>query len=421
LLQEKTVLKPYVFYSVMACAMSASLMAHAATDDEIKQIREQIRELKDGYDARIQALEQKLKEAEIKIVQPAARSSAAATANAFNPNISLILSGAYKNLSQDPNTYRIGGFIPAGEGTGPGKRGFSLAESELTLSANVDPLFSGQLTMALSPENTVSVEEAFITSTALGNGLNAKFGRLYSGIGYLNEQHAHAWDFADNPLVYNAFLGRQFAHDGAQIKWLAPTDYFLEFGAEVGNGARFPGTDKNKNGVNAKALFAHTGGDVGDSNSWRAGVSYLQTRAQERRFDDRIQGVATQFAFTGDSKIAVADVVWKWAPNGNSKETNFKLQSEYFRRKEDGALALVAPQNNFNRPYAANQSGWYVQGVYQFMPQWRTGVRYDRLSSAKIPIDGGSVLDASFLADYQPSRATLMFDYNPSEFSRFRL
>ncbi|MGB8338908.1 MAG: hypothetical protein WCD07_06885 [Burkholderiales bacterium] len=416
--------KPYAFCCAVAFVIAIPQDAHSAADDDLKQIRDQIRELKDSYDARIQVLEQRLKEAEAKAAQPPA-ASRAPPSNTFNPNISLILSGAYKNLSQDPTAYRIGGFIRAGEDAGPGKRGFSLAESELTLSANVDPFFSGQLTMSLSPENTVSAEEAFIAATALGNGLNAKTGRFYSGIGYLNEQHAHAWDFADNPLVYNTFLGRQFVHDGAQIKWLAPTDSFFEFGAEVGNGARFPGTYRNKNGINAGAVFAHTGGDVGDSNSWRAGLSYLQTHAH-RSFDDSIQGVATPFTFSGDSKIAAADFVWKWARNGSAKDINFKLQGEYFQRKEDGNLAFIhplilAPQNNFNSPYASDQAGWYVQVVYQFMPQWRAGLRYDRLSAGNIPLNGGSVLGASFLADYQPSRATLMFDYNPSEFSRFRV
>jgi Putative beta-barrel porin-2, OmpL-like. bbp2 len=421
-LQEKTLLKPYALYGVMAYAIAAPLGAFAASDEALQLIREQIRELKDSYEARMQALEQRLKEAETKAAQPApaSRASTVTTGNTFNPNISLILSGAYKNLSHDPNTYRIGGFIPAGTDTGPGKRGFSLAESELTLSANVDPFYAGQFTLSVSPENTVSVEEAFIVATALGNGLNLKMGRFFSGIGYLNEQHAHAWDFTDNPLAYNAFLGRQFAHDGVQVKWLAPTDTFLEFGAEIGNGSRFPGTDRNKNGINAGTIFAHTAGDIGDSHSWRAGLSYLQTRAQDRGFNDSIQGITTPFAFSGSSKVAVADFVWKWAPNGNVKDTNFKLQGEYLRRKEDGAMAFTNPLP-LNEPFASTQSGWYLQAVYQFLPQWRTGLRYDRLSAGDVVLTGSSATGASFLSGYQPSRSTLMLDYNPSEFSRLRL
>ena len=77
--------------------------------------------------------------------------------------------------------------------------------------------------------------------TAVPYGFTPKFGRFLSGIGYLNDQHQHVWDFFDAPLPYQAFLGGQFKSDGLQLKWVAPTDTFLEFGAEIGDGSSFPG------------------------------------------------------------------------------------------------------------------------------------------------------------------------------------
>jgi hypothetical protein len=72
------------------------------------------------------------------------------------------------------------------------------------------------------------------------------------------------------------------------------------------------------------------------------------------------------------------------------------------------------------------QSGWYAQGVYQFMPRWRVGYRYDRLNpgSAKLGlVDSGALAAADFpiLEKYSPTRNTLMFDYSSSHFSRLRL
>ena len=90
-------------------------------------------------------------------------------------------------------------------------------------------------------------------SATLGNGFTVKAGRFLSGIGYLNEQHQHVWDFFDAPLPYQAFLGGQFKSDGLQLKWVAPTDTFLEFGGEIGDGSSFPGTDRNKNGIGSGA------------------------------------------------------------------------------------------------------------------------------------------------------------------------
>ena len=216
---------------------------------------------------------------------PAAGGGARSTAAAFNPSLSVILGGTYSNLSQDPGNWRMSGFIPSGGEVGPGERSFNLDESELTIAANVDPYFSAAVTAAISGEDEIEVEEAYFRTLALPSGFTAKGGRFFSGLGYLNEVHAHAWDFVDQPLVYQAFFGSQFKQDGVQVKWLAPTDLFVELGAETGNGSGFPATRRNRNGFNGATLFAHVGGDYGDATSWRAGAAYLDQRADDRSFE----------------------------------------------------------------------------------------------------------------------------------------
>src|SRR5262249_33773083 len=107
--------------------------------------------------------------------------------NAFNPAISVILNGTYANFSQDPTKASVTGFLSsANTSDALGPRGFSLGESELTLSSNVDHLFYGQATFAFEPDNTFSVEEAFAQTTSLGYGLTVKGGRFFSAIGYEN-------------------------------------------------------------------------------------------------------------------------------------------------------------------------------------------------------------------------------------------
>jgi len=312
--------------------------------------------------------------------------------------------------------------VPSGD-IAPAKRGFSIAESELGFSANVDDKIYANLILSLSPDNSVEVEEAYGVLTALPGGLRPKFGRFLSSIGYLNDQHQHGWDFYDAPLPYQAFLGGQFRSDGLQMKWVAPTDTYLELGAEVGDGASFPGTERNRNGVGNYALYAHAGGDIGANQSWRAGLSYLGLKPQDREYVQvDTSGVDSQLAFSGRSQLAIADFVWKYAPNGNAQSTNFKLQGEYFWRKEsgdltydrDGALGLTNDSS-----YASRQSGWYLQGVYQFMPQWRFGVRYEQLEPGSP--DYGS--NAAYLdsSSFNPKRYAAMIDYTTSEFGRFRL
>lgn len=336
--------------------------------------------------------------------------------NQFNPALSLILSGTYANLSRSPADYAITGFIPTGGDVAPPVRGFSLAESELVASTNIDPYLHGQFTLSVGAGQTTSVEEAWLQTLGLGNGLTLRAGRGFSGIGYINEQHSHAWDFIDAPLAQKAFLGGQYNFDGVQLKWLAPTDLFMELGAEAGNGTNFPGAVRDKNGAGNTALFVHVGGDINVSHSWRAGLSYMKHDVQNRTFTDN----AATNAFSGDSNLWIVDAIWKWAPNGNNQQTNFKLQAEYYRRTETGTLTYnTASPSQGN--YDATQSGWYLQGAYQFMPRWRVGLRCDQLQYGSVNTGAINISSIPILTNYNPARHSMMFDYSPSEFSRFRL
>ena len=432
--------------TALAVALSAALPARAQ-DAELSKIREEIRQLRDSYERRIQALENRLQETEAragKAEQGAARAeSAAAQAgvrpageNAFNPAISLIMQGTLARGSRDPAGYQITGFAPSGGEVGPPGRGLQLAESELVIGANIDPYFRGALIAALTPQNEIEVEEAYIQTLALGRGFTLKGGRFLSGIGYQNEIHQHAWDFQDAPLAYKAFLGGRLNDDGLQLRWVAPTELFVELGTELGRARVFPGTDRNRSAAGAWSLFGHLGGDIGASTAWRAGLSYLRAAPRERAFEDTDSlGNAVSQSFSGGSRLWIADFILKWAPGGNANAANFKLQGEYFRRRESGTLAYddtaqAVPQfgARFENAYTSRQSGWYLQGVYQFMPRWRAGYRHDRLNFGAVAngilANGLGPAAADFpllMTAHNPTRKTLMLDWSPTEFSRLRL
>jgi hypothetical protein len=76
--------------------------------------------------------------------------------------------------------------------------------------------------------------------------------------------------------------------------------------------------------------------------------------------------------------------------------------------------------------YRSRQSGWYGQTVYQFMPRWRVGYRYDRLDPGSVSlalVDSGALTPADFpvLASHRPSRNSIMIDWTGSESSRLRV
>ena len=418
---------------VAIAAMVAPAAAQAA--DDVAALRAEIAALKTDYAQRVTALEARIDQLETTAAvaaaapvepPPPAPPTPARASSAFNPSISVILAGNYADLSQDPGDFHFAGFMPSGGDIGPGDRSFNLGESEVTLAASVDPYFTAALTMALSAAGEIGVEEAFARTTALPAGLSVKGGRFFSGLGYLNEIHAHAWDFVDQPLVYQAFYGGQYAQDGVQVKWLAPTDLFLEFGAETGNGGEFPGTRLGRNGLNGTTLFTHVGGDLGDSIGWRAGLSWMDMDAEDRTYEDvDSAGNAVMNSFTGSSATWIADATLKWTPASSTRRQAFKLQAEFMRRTEDGSLAYDVAGAALNDSYRSEQDGWYVQGVYQFNPRWRFGVRYDELDSGSTRIglvQNGYLLASDFplLLPGSPSRITTMIDFSPSEFSRLR-
>ena len=420
--------------AALVALAGAAPCAFAEAADDVAALRAELQNLKNDYATRVGALEARIEQLESAPIAPATDVAPAAprgtgsgsAASAFNPAVSLILAGNYTDVSQDPGTWRIAGFMPSGGEVGPGERSFNVGESELALSASVDPYFSATMIAAIAGENEIGIEEAYFRTTSLPSGFTVKGGRFFSGIGYLNEVHGHAWDFADQPLVYQAFMGNQLAQDGVQVKWLAPTDLFVEIGAESGNGQAFPGTRRNRDGLNGTALFAHVGGDLGDSANWRAGASWLESHAEDRGFDDVDEfGAPVLDSFTGKSRTWGLDAVLKWAPTGNSAYQQLKVQAEYMSRREDGELTFDATGLGLTDAFRSEQSGWYLQSVFQFRPRWRVGLRYDSLDSGTPRIalvDDGVLPPGAFpsLLAANPERTSFMFDWSPSEFSRLR-
>ena len=396
-----------------------------AQESEIDLLRAEVEQLRADYDARIAELERRLAVAEQNAsdaryapqyadTTTPAPASGNAGASAYNPSIGVIFQGQVWQHDDDPEAYAVPG-LPFGGEAGPFAEGLSLGETELILNASVDDKFAAWVTAAFALEDgeaVTEIEEAYVEATALPGGLGAKFGRFFSGIGYLNGKHAHSWDFADQPLPYQAFLADQYADNGLQIRWLAPTPLFLEVGAEILQGDGYPAGGSANSGFGAYSLFANIGGDVGTDSSWLAGVSYLDAEAIERASGDEDDPLL----FDGDSTLTSAQFVWKWAPDGNWKQRNFIFQAELFRRTEDGNYLLPG---SAPLAYDSDQDGWYAQAVYQPMPRWRFGARIDGLSGDS----PGPLFDDTPLAfgDDDPRRYSLMTDWSNSEFSRLRL
>jgi hypothetical protein len=416
-----------------AFLISDAAPALAASEEDLAAIRSAISKLREDYEAKIKDLEDRLQKAETETAAAKASAAAAETAaqeaqktaqaappsapipeppqiprvpqsqNAFNPGIAAVLNGFFVAANHDPTDIKIPGFALGDQAAGS-PRGFSIGESEVNLTANIDPFTLGWLNLAFEPDNSVSVEEAYIQTTSLGSGFTLRAGRFFSGIAYLNERHAHDWSFSDASLPYRVFLNGQYGDDGLQARWLAPTNIFLELGTEIMRGDAFPAGGAANHGVGSFSLFAHAGDDINDSSSWLAGLSFLHTRS------DRREDTAGDI-FSGTDNIGIASAVYKWAPGGNPTIQNLILSSEVFFGSEDGHFNGVKVNTN--------RTGWYLQGVYQFQPRWSFGLRYAQLGSNDVPLAlVGSTIDNM---GWTPRAESALLEFDTSEFGRFRL
>ena len=441
--------------AAIAAALAIPMGGYAAESTNIDELKQMLLDMKQQHEQQIKALEKRVQKAEARAiaaekksattedkvaeVKTQVQSKSSANNNSFNPAISLVLQGGLATYSKDPEEYHLEG-MPLGGEAGLYDEGLALWETELTASANIDNLFFGQTTIGLHThegEIEVDVEEAFIDTLSLPAGLGVRFGRFYSSVGYLNEHHSHAWDFADAPLAYLAFLGGQYRDDGVRASWIAPLDkVFLEVGAEVLRGDAYPGGGNDPDFGAVQNVFTKIGGDFGRDSSWQVGLARMNTDVVERSagghgHDHDHAGTAP--SFTGDSDLTVLDAVWKTSLGA---ERAFILQAEYLWRDENGLVTFTedADQALFN--YAGEQDGWYLQGIYQFNRQWRTGLRYDCLTADSIltmlnaDLDGNATslaVDEVFeesgfeSSSHDPNRWSAMLDWSPSEFSRLRL
>ncbi|MBI5511835.1 MAG: hypothetical protein HY903_24025 [Deltaproteobacteria bacterium] len=143
------------------------------------------------------------------------------------PRISLVGLGAF--------AWRSAGARPGLGGPNPDRDGFTLQQVELGLEADVDAALRAAAFIHMS-EAGVEVEEAYAATRGLWGNLEVKAGKYATSFGRMNEQHAHAWAFVNQPTVVARFLGsRPWSPAGAQLSWVAPLPFHLKASANAHN------------------------------------------------------------------------------------------------------------------------------------------------------------------------------------------
>lgn len=346
--------------------------------------------------------------------------------SAFNPAISVIPEFFYYTDDRrgTANAFPLEAEGFAGTPQGESRvfsRGFNLGETELSLSASADPYFDATAIFSFAPDG-VAVEEAFARTRSLPGGLALKAGKFYSGIGYLNEQHPHQWDFYDRPLAYQALLGGQVNEAGVQLTWLPRGRVYLLFGAEAlqGNG---PGISNvvpdpggtlgtgDRAGPRLFTAFVRLAPDVGYSDALQVGAWYARSLQQ--------QETSTLFgtsALDGTAWATGLSAVFKHDAGRQGGARSWQLQGEYLYRAKSLEVVSAGDPLAAGTPVDSRQDGLYVQGTYGFAPRWTASARWDLLGLV-------NVVDTRDAEDRlrSTSRVSAGIVYNPTEFSRIRV
>jgi hypothetical protein len=341
--------------------------------------------------------------------------------NAFNPAMTVIPSGLYYNDNQRGDVDRIvsaaDGFdTPGAEARQAAPRGFQLGEVELNFSGAVDPYFDFWGTFAVA-DDTIEVEEAYVQTRRLIPGVQVRFGRFLSGIGYLNRQHSHQWDFVDQALAYTTLFGGNLAETGVQVTWLPALPVYTQVGFEALQG---------ENRLFANRLFEQYGEHVADSpgprlftafvkvspelgyaHTLQTGVSVGRSRSHQEVAGDTVSG-----ARDGTAWFFASDWVWRFDSNRPFGERDLTLQGEYlYRAKTFDPVTPLFPDARVSR-----QDGAYVQAVYGIGPRWTAAGRMDVIG-IRNTIEAGSL----FSDRPTSSRYSTNVTFNPTEFSRLRV
>jgi hypothetical protein len=363
------------------------------------------------------ATEQRPKEPEAQAPQQGASSRGILAP--FNPKISLngLFSAAMfskkDNLNfgdHDPNT-----------------NGFKLQNGELHLQGTVDPYFQMDSNIVLTidkGDTKVELEELYGTSLALPANLQLVAGQYFTRFGRQNPQHPHQWDFADQPVILNRIFGPDgLRGPGAQLSWLAPTPFYLEF---IGSAQQAQGEIATSflstpgQTVRGYMLIDRPVEKIGD-------LIYMPRAVTSFDLTDEMTaalGTSTLFgpnASGPNNRTTVygGDLYVKWKPANHSHGFPFVAwQTEYLHRNYN-----AGPDNVNGIPASRLKDyGLYSQITYGFVYRWVAGFRVDYVNSS-----GGAPAMPFITTLAQQDlvgerwRLSPNMTFYPSEFSKFRL
>lgn len=298
---------------------------------------------------------------------------------------------------------------PKGSTQESGKR-FGVREIEVALQAAVDPYFRGDIYFGFSDDEGVSIEQAFLTATALPWQLEGRLGRFIVPFGKQNLTHRHDLHTLEYPYVLQQFLGAEgLKGTGAYLsKVFSPLGFYQEAIFTVLDG------------------FGEAAEDLTASEPANQDLSGLGYTARLRNYWDLTQNANLEIsasagtgklpqpisasgevnAINAHQSVIGVDVTYRWRPLRQGLYRSLIVQAEYLRQINEqnpdypeGVTSddYLGPRRSFD--------GAYLFARYQLSRRGHFGVRGDLVED---PAADGATLHA----------ASGYYEFFPSEFSK---
>lgn len=305
----------------------------------------------------------------------------------------------------------------------PKARGFSVPNAELALDGAVDPYFKAFANIVYQlddkGETHVELEEAYFVTTSLPGNLQLKIGQYFAEFGRQNNQHPHAWAFADAPLAATRFLGADgLRATGARVSWLLPTPFYAEAMLSVMNsaGATTAGFRSDESAA------IHGGAPIDRAVNGAGDMLYVpRVTASFDLTDTQTLLLGASGAFgpnnsgpTTRTSIYGADLYWKWkSPTANAGFPFVALQSEYIARRYDAAVRTAINNTSVLPAETLRDAGSYAQVTWGIKPRIVAGLRGEYVDGDK----------ASFVVPDRERRTRVSpnLTWFPTEFSKMRI
>lgn len=306
----------------------------------------------------------------------------------------------------------IGDLSPEGSTQEGGAR-LGVREVELAIQAVVDPYFRGDVFLGFSDVEGARIEQAYMTTTALPLGLQARLGRFLMPVGKQTTTHRHDLHTVEYPWVIQRFLGAEgLKGTGVSVsKVLAPFGFYQElqlsavdrFGEKDEALQSETAPNRQLDGIGYSARLRNYW-DLSQSANLEVSASAI-TGKRERAVEPTVAGPdAAANAVNARQTVSGVDVTFRWRPLQQGLYRSFIVNAEVMHQRNQRFVtpsAAVTTADALNRDF----TGGYVFARWQVGRRLYVGGRYDSLHDPEL---GGATLTAG----------SGVLEFFPSEFSK---